>query len=94
VFHHSRWQNYDWDAWYDCELLPFGRGAIAAFAFGFLGVVMGMKAAWYTAPIAALIGNKGVNIGHELTTLFCGIVFPIKRCLEKAIHREMIERIR
>jgi purine-cytosine permease-like protein len=45
VFHHSRWQNYDWDAWYDCELLPFGRGAIAAFAFGFLGVVMGMKAA-------------------------------------------------
>lgn len=26
-----------------------------------------MKVTWYTAPIAALIGKKGANIGHELT---------------------------
>ncbi|KAL1644548.1 hypothetical protein SLS61_008713 [Didymella pomorum] len=83
VFRHACWQNYDWDAWYDCELLPFGWGAIAAFAFSFLGAAFGMKVAWYTASIAGLIGKKGGNVGHELTALFCGVTFPILRYLEK-----------
>jgi len=83
IFRHSRWQNYDWDAWYDYKLLSFGWGAIAAFAFGFLGAALGMKVAWYTAPIAGLIGKKGGNVGHELTGLFCGVAFPVFRYLEK-----------
>lgn len=44
-----------------------------------------MKVAWYTAPIARLIGHKGGNVGHELTALFCGVAFPVFRGLEKRL---------
>lgn len=83
IFRRSRWSNYDWEAWASWELLPFGWGAIAAFGFGFLGAALGMKVAWYTGPIAGLIGKKGGNVGHELTALFCGASFPVFRWLEK-----------
>lgn len=83
IFRRSRWSNYDWDTWASWELLPFGWGAIAAFVFGFLGAALGMKVAWYTGPIAGLIGKKGGNVGHELTALFCGVAFPIFRWIEK-----------
>jgi hypothetical protein len=63
-------------------LLPFGWGAIAAFIFGFLSATLGMKIAWYIAPIAGLIGKKGGNIGHDLTVPFCGVAFPVFRWLE------------
>ena len=64
-------------------MLPFGCGAIVAFAFGFVGAALGMKTAWYTAPIAGLIGKKGGNVEDELTALFCGVAFPIFRSLER-----------
>ncbi|KAF2442061.1 hypothetical protein P171DRAFT_364624 [Karstenula rhodostoma CBS 690.94] len=83
IFRHSRWSSYDWDAWASRDLLPFGWGAIAAFAFGFAGAALGMKVAWYTGPIAGTIGAKGGNIGHELTAVFCGVAFPVFRWLEK-----------
>lgn len=77
------WKTYDFDAWNNPALLPFGWAAIGAFAFGFLGAALGMKVAWYSGPIASLIGTKGANIGHELTFAFSGLVFPVFRWIEK-----------
>ncbi|KAJ5896023.1 Permease cytosine/purine uracil thiamine allantoin [Penicillium subrubescens] len=77
------WKAYDFDAWNNPALLSFGWAAIGAFAFGFLGAALGMKVAWYSGPIASLIGTKGANIGHELTFAFSGLVFPVFRWIEK-----------
>lgn len=77
------WKGYDFDAWNSAANLPFGWAAIGAFAFGFLGAALGMKTAWYSGPIASLIGKKGANIGHELTFAFSGVVFPLFRWIEK-----------
>lgn len=82
-FRRCRWSAYDFDAWANARLLPFGWAAIAAFTFGFLGAALGMKVTWYTAPIASLIGKKGGNIGHELTFGFSALAFPVFRWLEK-----------
>jgi purine-cytosine permease-like protein len=83
VVFRRRWSNYNLDAWDQPELLPFGWAAIGAFGFGFLGAALGMKTAWYTAPIAGLIGKRGANIGHELTFAFSSIAFLVFRYLEK-----------
>ena len=83
IFRARRWSRYDFDAWDKPELLPFGWGAIGAFCFGFFGAAIGMKVAWYTGPIARLIGMKGANVGHELTFAFSALTFPISRWLEK-----------
>lgn len=83
IFRRASWSNYDWDAWACSELLPFGWGAIAAFGFGFAGAALGMKVSWYTGPIAALVGARGGNVGHELTALCCGLSFPLFRWMEK-----------
>ncbi|KAJ5521220.1 hypothetical protein N7527_005335 [Penicillium freii] len=77
------WNGYDFDAWNSAANLPFGWAAIGAFAFGFLGAALGMKTAWYSGPIASLIGKHGANIGHELTFAFSGVVFPLFRWIEK-----------
>ncbi|KAJ5201283.1 hypothetical protein N7449_006086 [Penicillium cf. viridicatum] len=77
------WNGYDFDAWNSVTSLPFGWAAIGAFAFGFLGAALGMKTAWYSGPIASLIGKNGANIGHELTFAFSGVVFPLFRWIEK-----------
>lgn len=76
------WDSYDFDAWNSPASLPFGWAAIGAFAFGFLGAALGMKVAWYSGPVASLIGN-GANIGHELTFAFSGSVFPVFRWIER-----------
>ncbi len=83
IFRARRWSKYDLNAWDKPALLPFGWAAIGAFGFGFLGAALGMKTAWYTSPIAGLIGKRGANIGHELTFAFSAIAFPIFRHLEK-----------
>ncbi|KAF2094036.1 hypothetical protein NA57DRAFT_46788 [Rhizodiscina lignyota] len=83
IFRARRWSRYDLDSWDNPKLLPFGWGAIGAFCFGFIGAALGMKVAWYTAPIASLIGAKGANIGHELTFAFSALAFPVFRWLEK-----------
>ncbi|PVH82884.1 hypothetical protein DL98DRAFT_487473 [Cadophora sp. DSE1049] len=83
IFRAASWKRYDFDAWDKPEMLPFGWGAIAAFCFGFVGAALGMKVTWYAGPIAALIGSKGANIGHELTFAFSGLAFPLFRWLEK-----------
>jgi purine-cytosine permease-like protein len=83
IFRRARYGLYDWDAWDKPELLPFGWGAIGGFAFGFLGAALGMKTAWYVAPIAKLVGPKGANLGHEFTFAFSAVAFPAFRWLEK-----------
>lgn len=82
IFRGGRWSSYDFEAWHDATLLPFGWGAIGAFAFGFVGAALGMNVSWYGGPIARLIGG-GANIGTELTFAFCAIAFPIFRWMEK-----------
>ena len=82
IFRRGRWSAYDWNKWDQANLLPFGWGAIGAFAFGFLGAALGMKVTWYNAPIASLIGAKGANVGHELTFGFSALAFPVFRWLE------------
>ncbi|CAG8896607.1 unnamed protein product [Penicillium egyptiacum] len=77
------WNGYDFDAWNSTANLPFGWAAIGAFAFGFLGAALGMKTAWYSGPVASLIGRQGSNIGHELTFAFSGAIFPFLRWIEK-----------
>ncbi|CAG8088017.1 unnamed protein product [Penicillium olsonii] len=79
------WSGYDLNAWNSMTELPFGWAAIGAFGFGFLGAALGMKTAWYSGPIAALVGTKGANIGHELTFAFSGVTFPLFRWAEKRI---------
>jgi purine-cytosine permease-like protein len=83
IFRRNRWSMYDWDAWESPDLLPFGYGAIIAFAFGVAGALLGIKTAWFVGPIAKLIGAKGANIGHELTFALTAITFPIFRWAEK-----------
>ncbi|KIW27998.1 uncharacterized protein PV07_07690 [Cladophialophora immunda] len=83
IFRACRWSQYNLDAWNQPDLLPFGWAAIGAFGFGFMGAALGMKTAWYTAPIAGLIGSKGANVGHELTFAFSAITFPLFRYLER-----------
>lgn len=82
IFRGSCWSKYDLDAWDKPALLPWGWGAVGAFAFGFLGAALGMKVPWYNAPIANLIG-PGANIGHETTFAFSALAFPLFRHLEK-----------
>lgn len=82
IFRRCRWSLYDLDAWDKPDMLPFGWGAIGAFAFGFLGAALGMKVPWYNAPIARTIGG-GANIGHELTFVFSAVAFAAFRALEK-----------
>ncbi|KAJ5669326.1 hypothetical protein N7462_010396 [Penicillium macrosclerotiorum] len=82
IFRHG-WKGYDFDAWNNPAGLPFGWAAIGAFVFGFLGAALGMKVAWYTGPIAVLIGKGGANIGHEMTFIFSGLTFPMFRYIEK-----------
>ncbi|CAP86583.1 Pc20g12540 [Penicillium rubens Wisconsin 54-1255] len=77
------WNGYDFDAWNSTANLPFGWAAIGAFGFGFLGAALGMKTAWYSGPIASVIGKQGANIGHELTFAFSGTIFPLFRWVEK-----------
>lgn len=79
----NRWAGYDWDAWNKPELLPFGWAATGAFVAGFVGAVLGMKVSWFVGPVAGLIGEKGANVGHELTFVFSGVVFLLFRGLEK-----------
>ncbi|CAG7977179.1 unnamed protein product [Penicillium nalgiovense] len=72
------WNGYDFDAWNNSIAnLSFGWAPIGDF--GFPGAALGMKTAWYSGPIASLIGNRGANIGHGLTFAFSGAVFPLFR---------------
>jgi hypothetical protein len=42
-----------------------------------------MKTAWYSGPIASMIGKQGANIGHELTFAFSGTIFHTKSRTQK-----------
>lgn len=76
------WSAYNLNDWNNPTRLPFGWASIGAFVFGFAGAALGMKVAWYSAPVASLIG-KGANIGHEMTFAFAGTAFPVFRWLER-----------
>lgn len=67
------------------EKLPMGIAASVAFAFGIVGVVVGMSQSWWTGPIAKYAGDPttgGGDIGFELGFAFSSFVYCILRPIE------------
>ena len=66
------------------EKLPPGYAAIAAFAFGVMGAILGMAQVWFTGPIGKLCGTAyGGDIGFELAFSFSSTSFCFLRYFEK-----------
>lgn len=68
----------------DAKKLPPGFAAAAAFAFGIMGVVLGMAQTWYIGVIGTLCGTEyGGDVGFELAFAFSAIAYACLRPLEK-----------
>lgn len=84
VFRRS-FRAYEPDAYLDRARLPPGYAAIAAFACGVVGAVLGMAQVWFTGPIGKHAGAEfGGDIGFELAfgfaaTSYCGLRYFEKR---------------
>jgi len=64
--------------------LPPGFAAIAAFALGVMGAILGMAQVWFTGPIGKLCGTQyGGDVGFELAFAFSSISYCILRYFEK-----------
>jgi NCS1 nucleoside transporter family len=64
--------------------LPPGFAAIAAFALGVMGAILGMAQYWFTGPIGKLCGTQfGGDVGFELAFAFSSISYCILRYFEK-----------
>ncbi|KAI0007782.1 purine-cytosine permease [Xylariaceae sp. FL0662B] len=72
----------------DPDRLPPGLAAVAAFAVGVAGAVLGMAQAWFTGPVGRLCGGAlGGDVGFELAFAFAGVSYLGLRSLEKAYFR-------
>ncbi|OAA65992.1 purine-cytosine permease [Niveomyces insectorum RCEF 264] len=68
----------------DASKLPPGFAALTAFAFGIMGVVLGMSQTWYIGVIGKLCGGEfGGDIGFELGFSFSAISYMVLRTIEK-----------
>ena len=66
------------------DKLPPGYAAIAAFAIGVVGAVLGMAQVWFTGPIGKLCGAAyGGDVGFELAFLFSSSSYIVLRYFEK-----------
>ncbi|KAK9466161.1 permease for cytosine/purines, uracil, thiamine, allantoin-domain-containing protein [Lipomyces arxii] len=77
-FRHG-FSGYNVDDYDTPSKLPLGLAALAAFAAGVAGAVLGMFQVWFTGPIAALIPG---DVGFELAFGFAFVVFVTLRPLE------------
>ncbi|CAI7634230.1 unnamed protein product [Penicillium palitans] len=66
------------------DKLPLGIAASAAFAFGIVGVVVGMSQTWWMGPIAKHAGDPafGGDVGFELGFAFSSATYCILRPIE------------
>ncbi|KAJ5143883.1 uncharacterized protein N7515_002670 [Penicillium bovifimosum] len=65
--------------------LPMGIAASTAFAFGIVGIVVGMSQTWWTGPIAKHAGDPafgGGDVGFELGFAFSAVMYCILRPIE------------
>jgi NCS1 nucleoside transporter family len=64
--------------------LPPGYAAITAFAFGVMGVILGMAQVWFTGPIGKLSGGEvGGDVGFEIGFGCAAVSYLGLRTLEK-----------
>ena len=80
IFRRNR--GFDWSAWEDKKSLPVGAAALTAFLIGWAGAIIGMSQAWYTGPVAKLVGGIGADLGIWLAVGFTLPTFPLLRYLE------------
>lgn len=85
VFFKRGFGGYHPENYLDASKLPPGFAAIAAFAFGIMGAVLGMAQVWFIGPIGKLCGSPGYggDIGFELAFTFAAISFCFLRYFEK-----------
>jgi len=68
----------------DASKLPPGFAALAAFAVGVMGAVLGMAQVWFTGPIGKLCGAAfGGDVGFELGFAFSTVTYIVLRTVEK-----------
>lgn len=82
-FFKKGYKGYRPENYMDAGRLPPGIAAIAAFAFGAMGAVLGMAQVWFTGPIGKLCGSKyGGDVGFELAFAFSATSYCALRWLE------------
>lgn len=77
-------ENYD-----DRTLQPLGIASTLAFAFGIVGVVVGMSQSWWEGPIAKHAGvpPTGGDVGFEMGFAFAAVSYFLMRTLEIRIFK-------
>ncbi|KAL8789445.1 MAG: hypothetical protein Q9195_006811 [Heterodermia aff. obscurata] len=77
-----RMTGYDWTVWDQRQKLPMGIAALLAFLVGWVGAILCMAQAWYTGPIARLVGEYGADMGNYVGFSWAALVYPPLRWLE------------
>ncbi|KAL9596996.1 MAG: hypothetical protein Q9219_005422 [cf. Caloplaca sp. 3 TL-2023] len=62
-------RSYDWTIWNTPESLPHGIAALMAFLVGWVGAILCMAQAWYTGPIAKMVGEYGADVSPLIPRL-------------------------
>jgi NCS1 nucleoside transporter family len=77
-------RGYNPELYDHAKSLPPGIAAIVAFAFGVVGMVMGMSQVWFVGPIALHAGEApyGGDVGFELGFAFAFCTYYFLRKLE------------
>lgn len=88
VYRRGSFARYAPEAYCEPSRLPPGFAALAAFAVGVVGAVLGMSQNWYTGPIGKLCGaDHGGDVGFELAFAFAALSYVAFRAVEKAVYR-------
>lgn len=73
---------YNWSCWNEPKLITLGLAALASFAIGIVGAVIGMNQVYWQGPVAKKIGEYGGDIGFWICMAFTGIAYPFLRFAE------------
>lgn len=85
IWRRGDFSSYDYMNSKDRSKYPMGLAGTFGFCCGVAGAVLGMDQVWFTGPVAARVGLKGVggDVGFELAFCFAFITFNATRPLEK-----------
>jgi NCS1 nucleoside transporter family len=79
---------FTWDAFDQEPMMPPGYAALSAFLISWAAAIISMKQAWYTGPLARLVGQDGCDLGLWVGGAVTLVVFPVLRYVEvKATKR-------